>query len=86
MEHQALLSALLDLADQIGFEVRREYLGGDGGGLCRLRGKWVLFVDTGASVAEQLAQAAGGLANREELESKYILPQVRQVLDEFKGG
>ena len=86
MEHQALLSALLDLADQIGFEVRREYLGGDGGGLCRLRGKWVLFVDTGASVAEQLAQAASALANREELESKYLLPQVRQVLDEFKGG
>jgi len=84
MEHQALLSALLDLAEQIGFEVRRDYLGGEGGGVCRLRGKWVLFVDSGASVAEQLAQVADALADREELESKYILPQVRQVLDEFK--
>ena len=84
MDESGLLNALLDLAEEMGIEVRRDFLGGEGGGLCRLKGKWVLFVDTAGSAAEQLATAAGALAGREELEEKYIVPQLREVLDAYR--
>jgi len=84
MDQQRILEELLDLAEQVGFEVRREFLGGEGGGLCRLRDKWVLFVDTGATVADQTAQTAGVLAKREEIEEKYLLPQIREILDQYR--
>jgi len=84
MDQQRILEELLDLAEQVGFVVRREFLGGEGGGLCRLRGKWVLFIDSEATVADQTAQTAEALAGREEIEQKYLLPQVREILDQYR--
>ena len=83
MDTETLLDELLDLAGQLGIELRREYLGGHGGGICKLRGKWVLFVDTAASEVEQLDQTAAALANREELEQIYLRPQIREILDQY---
>jgi hypothetical protein len=82
MDNIGLLAELLDLAEQVGIEVRHVYLGGEGGSLCRLRGKWVLFVDEGADIADQLATAASALAGRQELHDCYIKPQVRELLDQ----
>jgi hypothetical protein len=84
MDTQALLAELLDLAEQLDIEVRRAWLGGDGGGLCRLRDKWVLFVDDAASLTDQLAQTAHVLADRKELEEKFLLPQIRQILEQYR--
>jgi len=65
-------------------EVRQEALGGEGGGLCRLRGKWVLFLDGMASQEEQLSRTAEALAEREEILEQYILPQVREELEKYR--
>ena len=84
MDEQGLLSELLDLAEELGVEVRRDFLGGEGGGICRLRGKWVLFVDSDASVAEQVSRTAEALAGQVGLEDRYILPQVRDILKQYQ--
>lgn len=46
----------LALAEERGFRIRREWLGGAGGGLCQYGGqKWV-FLDLAQSAQEQLEQ------------------------------
>ena len=84
MDEQDILEQLLDLAEQIGIEVKHEYMGGEGGGICRLRGKWILYVDRQALLSEQLGRTAEALANRKECEDIYLLPQVRAILDEYR--
>jgi len=81
METERLLSELLDLAEQMGIDIRQVAMDGDGGGLCRLRGKWVLFVDRNASPVEQMACVAESLRGRSDLEDYYIKPQVRQIIE-----
>ncbi len=84
MEQNVLLAELLDLAEKLKIEVRHEFLGGEGGGLCCLRGQQVLFVDTAASLPDQLAQSAKAMSGLPGLEDQYILPQVRQIIDQFR--
>jgi hypothetical protein len=84
METQELLTELLDLAGRLGMEVRRVPLGGEGGGLCQLRGKSVLFVDSSADHADQVARTAAALSDAPGIESSYLLPQVRQVLEAYR--
>lgn len=83
MQTQELLTALLELAESADLEVRKEYLGGDGGGLCILRGKQILFLDTAADTVEQVARTAAALAKLPELDTMYVLPQVREELDKY---
>ena len=87
MDAYQQLEALLDLAAELGMSVR--HLAGPaagaeypGGALARLRGKDVLFLDSTAAVADQLAVTAAALAGRAELESRYLPPQIRQAIDE----
>jgi hypothetical protein len=83
MDNTELLRELLDLAEKLGLEVRQEFLGGGGGGLCRLRGRQVLFVDTASAEVEQVAQIASAVASLSGLESHYIKPQLRDILDQY---
>jgi hypothetical protein len=46
----------LDLVDRLGYKVRQEWLGGNGGGACELRGRKVLFLDLALGPADQLEQ------------------------------
>ncbi|KPK75192.1 MAG: hypothetical protein AMJ79_12260 [Phycisphaerae bacterium SM23_30] len=86
MEDATLLAALLDLAENAGIEVRREALGGEGGGLCLLRGRRILFVDAAAVLTDQIARTAEALADLREIESSYLLPQVRECLEKYRPG
>jgi len=49
-----ILEAALRLAEQAGYQVRHEWLGGSGGGGCQLKGRKLLFVDLALSPEEQL--------------------------------
>ena len=49
-----LLQQALDTARRLGYEVRQDWLGGNGGGHCLVRGrKWILL-DVAQTVDEQL--------------------------------
>lgn len=48
-----LMDRALALAEQMGYEVRHEYLGGSGGGACEVGGRKYLFVDLALNAIEQ---------------------------------
>lgn len=75
------LDALLELAEQLGIDIRAEAMGGGGGGICRLRGARVLFVDTSADLMTRYDRTLAALAPLEELDGHYICPEVRQDIE-----
>jgi len=86
MDGQELMAALLEVAERAGLEVRQAALSGEGGGVCTVRGRRILFVDVLADTGEQLARTAAALAELPELDGLYVVPQVRQLLDQNRGG
>ena len=57
-----ILNELVDLLESGGVSVRREALGGGGGGLCKVKGKWIFFLDTEASLQESIACGSEAVA------------------------
>jgi hypothetical protein len=56
-----LLHEAVDAARQLGYEVRQDWLGGDGGGHCIVRGRKWLLLDVAQSADEQLEIVADAL-------------------------
>ena len=56
-----LLAEALDLAARLGWQVRQEWLDGNGGGVCELRGRKIFFLDLALAPAEQLDQVLDAL-------------------------
>lgn len=91
MTPERLVGELCLLAERLGLEVRRESLDGAPGGLCVLRGRAMVLLDESLPPAEQAEVLAAALAEAgrrgpsqaeaADLESLYILPEVRQYLD-----
>jgi hypothetical protein len=52
---------MIRLAEELGYQVRQEWLGGAGGGVCEFGGRRHIFVDLALSAVEQLEQLAGAL-------------------------
>ena len=75
------LEQLLAVAEEIGLDVRAEPMGGEGGGLCRLRGQRVLFVDTSADLATRYDRTLTALAPLPELDERYLLPELRHDIE-----
>jgi hypothetical protein len=56
-----LLQEALDAARRLGYEVRQDWLGGNGGGHCLVRGRKWLLLDVAQSADEQLDVVADAL-------------------------
>jgi hypothetical protein len=56
-----LLDEAVDAARRLGYEVRQDWLGGDGGGHCIVRGRKWLLLDVAQSADEQLEVVADAL-------------------------
>jgi hypothetical protein len=76
-----LLDYLIELARRLGYEVREEWLDGAGGGACELKGTRVLFVDQSLPPSERLEHVARSLRGSPSLETIYVLPEARSLLD-----
>ena len=61
MHSVELLEQSLAVAQQLGYCVRHEWLGGVGGGACEFSGRKWIFVDLSLSVLEQLDQVTEAL-------------------------
>jgi len=81
MDVQSRLDTLLGLADSLGISIRRESLGGEGGGLCRLKGQRVLFVDTAADLDTRYERTLRALCDLPEWEGCYVRPELRDDLE-----
>src|SRR5688572_15406607 len=55
------LEHLKEVAEDAGYTVRHEWLGGAGGGACQFAGRKWIFVDLSLSVVEQLDQVTAAL-------------------------
>ena len=85
MDDGVLLERVIELAAQLGIEVRREPLDGEGGGLCRIRGRPVLFIDTLADVGVRLDRCLEALAETPGVNDLYVRPDIRERLDQILG-
>ena len=81
MNADAHLDTLIRLADQLGIDVRYEEMDGAGGGLCVLRGRRVLFIDTSADPQASYERVLGALARLPELDQVYIVPELREQIE-----
>ena len=80
MNEQGILEELLALLETNDVTIRSEPLGGEGGGLCTIKGKRVLFVDTQAPSIVTAAICAQSLPKVADIEQIFIKPQVRQFI------
>lgn len=78
------LGHLLESCRAIGIVVRDESLGGDGGGLCRLRGQRVLFVDADDDDAGRYQKTVSALKDEPELEHMFLPPVIREDLQRLR--
>jgi hypothetical protein len=75
------IADVLDLLERLNVEIRREHLGGHGGGLCSIRGRRIAFFDLDADPATQLTRCLADLAGLPELESMYLKPSLRALIE-----
>lgn len=81
MNEQQILEELLALLESNGVTIRNEPLGGSGGGLCTIKGRRILFVDTQASSIATAVVCAEAVLKVTDIEQIYIKPQVRQFIE-----
>jgi hypothetical protein len=81
MNTEGLLEELLGLLEKAGVEIRAEAMGGGGGGMCSVKGKSIVFLDTQASATERAAVCARALAKAMDVEGVYMKPEVRQFVE-----
>ena len=77
------LSQLINIAQNMGVEVRQHAMGGQMGGMCRLGEKQVIFVDLTADVATQVDQMVEALRTLPEIENQFISPALRTRLSSW---
>jgi hypothetical protein len=77
-----ILDEALRVAGQFGYRVRQEWLGGNGGGGCEIRGRKWLFLDLAQGPEEQLEQVLAAL-RRESGVGQAAIPMA--LRDRLKG-
>ena len=82
----AILGQLEDLAGSLGIEIRNEPLRREGsfspGGLCRLKGEYLLIFNTKATQEDRI-EALVGAVGRFDLDQLYLKPGLREFLDNY---
>jgi len=81
MDEHAILEEILGLLEANSVKTRREPLGGSGGGLCKIKGESVLFLDTQALPSELAAICAKAVSKVVDIEKIYIRPEVRHFIE-----
>jgi hypothetical protein len=84
LDESAFLKELEELAQSLGIEVRYENLKREGGfpsgGLCRLKGQYLLIINSRA-LARTKVEALAAAVNRFDLSRLYLKPGLRDFLD-----
>jgi hypothetical protein len=86
MHAAKLLAEAVDIARQLQYSVREEYLDGAGGGHCFFSGKKWLLLDITQSPEEQLSDVADALRTEGEVWRLPITPPLASVLQASKAA
>ena len=81
MDEQRILDELLTLLEAHRVKIRREPLGGRGGGLATMKGQSIFFLDTEAASAEVASLCAEAVARLLDIETIYLRPEVRRFIE-----
>ena len=81
MNEQRILEELLSLLEANSVTIRDEPLGGNGGGLCTIKGQRIFFVDNQAPSAVVAALCAEAMPKVADIEQVYIKPEIRQFIE-----
>ena len=81
MNEQVILQQILMLLEENGVQVRSEPLGGNGGGLCSVKGQNIFFADTQSPTHETATLAAMATGRLVDIESIYLRPEIRNFID-----
>lgn len=81
MNEQRILEELLALLEANSVIIRDEPLGGNGGGLCAVKGQRIFFVDTQAPSEVVAAICAEAVPKVVDIEQVYLKPEVRQFIE-----
>ena len=84
MDPELLAARLAETAESLGLEVREGPAELEGAAVT-LKGKKVIFVPAGALPAKKVEMLARALA-REDLEEVFLLPAVREAIENARGG
>jgi hypothetical protein len=76
MHTVAILNEALDTARRLGYEIRQDWLGGNGGGHCLVRGRKWLLLDVAQSPDEQLEVVTDALRGESGAERAVRSPQL----------
>ncbi len=75
-----LLAQALQVAGQLGYRTRQEWLGGSGGGACQVRGQKWIFLDLALGPAEQLQQVLEALRHEQDTPTLPMPRELRELL------
>jgi hypothetical protein len=75
-----LLEHGLATARQLGYGIRHEWLGGNGGGACLLKGEKWIFLDLAQTPLEQLDQVTAAIRGEAGLDQVDVEPALRPYL------
>ncbi|RJS77017.1 hypothetical protein CW713_10740 [Methanophagales archaeon] len=84
MNQKELLVQLEQLAEKLGIEIRYERIKNPAnitkGGLCKLKGRYIIIIDSNASASERV-DLISSILKRFNLKDIYILPALRRLLE-----
>lgn len=86
MSRQIELDELVAILGDLDIAVRYAALGGDGGGLCTVRGRQELFIDIDADVATQVERTLSAVASRSEIDSMHLAPHIRAGVERVRSA
>ena len=78
MHNVELLEQALEIARQLGFLVREEYVGDIDGGSCVVRGQKMLFLDPQLNIPDRLRIVCEALAAEEQLNPAALPPPLAE--------
>ena len=76
-----LLELSISTAQELGYRIRHEWLGGGGGGACEFGGRKWLFVDLALNADEQFEQVCRVLRADPGIYLVDMAPSLRWILD-----
>ena len=88
MDENAIIEQLEELIKTFGVQIRREYIKQDEdlikvvGGLCLLRGEYVLIINSKATTLDRMWTLATALKHF-DLDRIYLRPVLRELLDKI---
>ena len=86
MDESTAIDRLEELAEEFGIQIRYEAINLDEesahatGGLCQLRGKYLIIINSRSTLRERIQTLAEAM-NHFDLDQVYIRPAIRELLD-----